>query len=411
MSFFNFFKKKNQNESIKEVEGEKLFRQAVQYYQFGSHEEAIKLFTRSIEVSPNHSTVYVNRGSCYMIQERYLEAYDDFDYAIKMEIKGISLDEESCIPAAKQNMQKIQRFIAFEQKTGEIVRGQLAADGKEHFSKRWAEVLFDQALNNDTEKSQQFIYEEIKELEEMGGIHQEYALNCGVEYTKFSKVSELYNTEVAFLMFKSLLCCFSRDFKKMFEVRIAILDKLIKIVNDNSLFKETESFTSDSIKINFNGRMHLSKAEVDIMFVVKNGNVMYINNDAGDLYEIDNDGDMKLDGRVVNFVFKSPAETIEIFVAFDDLDSYSMFTANIGRDERLHHVAQAIFQFMGSHGIDNVFSLVERYSTQYYYTFKLYKKSTMHLLINNSQSQAYLISEGVYKSEDVDAIKAEFWSW
>ncbi|MEZ9538455.1 hypothetical protein AB4160_09655 [Shewanella sp. 10N.286.51.B8] len=601
MSFFNLFSKKKDNKksisNSNEIEGEKLFRQGIQYSQLGNQQEAIKFFTRSIEVSSNHSAVYINRGACFMIQERYLESFDDFSYAIEMEKNGLSIDAEACTPAAIQNIQRIRPFIEFEKKTGDVVREQLTSDGEDHFTMRWSEVLFGQFLDNDISIAQQFIYEELKELEEMGGIHQEYALNCGVDYKKFLNVGSEQDTGKAFIMFKSVLCCFSRNPDIMFQVRTKILDKLHNLISQSTqtesdrisnlikwakindlperelvegmfggqryvgfpsdvdsitylknfnrfakgsfyeenyslevdlthkdikelpseffdlvgihvLYLHTNSlielpteignlsnlysldlgnnklkciprslcnlkhleylnlhgndlsslpdeivnlenltqinlsdnpklvltakqkdwlsyFDEDDIwidsdlfsrtnseysKLTSSGRMRLTEAEVDIMFIVKNGSVLYVNNDADSLYQVDNDGDLKLDGRVVNFIFRDSNEIIEVFVAFDEQDSYSMFTMNMGRDDRLNYVAQAIFQFMGEKNIENVFSLEGHYASQYHYAFKLYKKDDKHFMVNNSQSQAYLISGGIFKSEDVDAIKSEFWN-
>lgn len=162
-------------------------------------------------------------------------------------------------------------------------------------------------------------------------------------------------------------------------------------------------------KVDYSGRMRLVDAEVDIMFIVKNDHVMYINDHADQLYTLDKDNDMKLDGRVVNFIFKAAKEIIEVFVAFDDQDSYAMFTMNAGRDERLNYVAQAIFQFMVQNNITNVFSPTASYATQYHYTFKLYKKNNKHFMVNNGQTQAYLVADGVYKNNNVDELKSEFW--
>lgn len=402
MSFFSLLSKKLTPELSNEKEGEKYFRQAIQCYQYGNQDDAIKFFTKSLDISPNHSAVYVNRAGCYMIQERYLQAYDDYLHAIDMEDNGQSLDAEPSKPAALQNMQRIKPFIAFVQENGEGVKSQITTDGFEHFTKRWAEVLFDQFLDNDVDTVKQFILEEIKELEEMGGEHQKYALNCGVNHSDFSNVGGQFDTQKAFVMFKSVLCCFSRDPHKMFEIRTTILNKLMLM--SNSL-----KSGSNNHKVNYDGRMRLVEAEVDIMFIVKNGVVMYINNDADNLYELDKDGDIKLDGRIVNFIFKSSNEVVEIFVAFDDQDSYSMFTMNMGRDERLNYVAQAIFQFMGQNNITNVFSPTAQYSSQYHYTFKLYKKNERYFMVNNSQSHAYLIGDNIYKSNNADEIKSEFW--
>lgn len=162
-------------------------------------------------------------------------------------------------------------------------------------------------------------------------------------------------------------------------------------------------------KVEFSKRMRIQEAEVDIMFIVKNGNVMYVNEYADSLYTADKDGDLMLDGRVVNFTFQGSGDVIEAFVAFDDQDSYAMFTMNMGRDERLNYVAQSIFQFMAQNHITNVFSATSSYSSQYKYTFKLYKKGDKHFMVDNGQSQAYLISQDSFKHNNIDAIKAEFW--
>ena len=163
-------------------------------------------------------------------------------------------------------------------------------------------------------------------------------------------------------------------------------------------------------RIEYSGGMRLVDAEVDIMFIVKNGNVIYINDNAEQLYSTDKDGDIKLDGRIVNFKFKDSNELIEIFVAFDQNDSYTMFTANIERDKRLNYVAQSVFQYLGENSRTNVFSPTSLYEPQYLYTFKLYKKNNTHFMINNTHSQAYLIENNLYKDTNPDEILSTFWS-
>jgi tetratricopeptide (TPR) repeat protein len=233
MSFFNLFSKDISEELSdalsNEEAGEKYFRQALQCHQYGNQDDAIKFFTKSLEISPNHSAVYVNRAGCYMIQERYLQAYDDYLHAIDMEDRGVAIDAESSKPVALENMQRLQFFIDFALQNGETVKSQITTDGLELFTKRWAEVLFDQCLDNSTDAVNQFILEEIKELEEMGGEHQEYALNCGVNHSDFSNVGYEFDTHNAFMMLKSVLCCFSRDPHKMFKIRTGILNKLISL--------------------------------------------------------------------------------------------------------------------------------------------------------------------------------------
>lgn len=160
------------------------------------------------------------------------------------------------------------------------------------------------------------------------------------------------------------------------------------------------------------GGMRLEEAEVDILFIVRNNNVTFINDEADHLFKTDKNDDEKLDGRVVNFVFsgQSDGSIIEVFVAFDDSDSYTMFTLQAGTVDRLNYVAQAIFKYFSETGIQNVFSPIEQYTTQYIYTFKLYKKDEKYFMVNNSQTQAYLIDESTIIRDDVDEIKNIFWN-
>ncbi|QJQ05690.1 hypothetical protein EJG51_007320 [Undibacterium piscinae] len=160
------------------------------------------------------------------------------------------------------------------------------------------------------------------------------------------------------------------------------------------------------------GGMRLEEAEVDILAIVRNNKVVYLNSEADHLFVRDKDGDEKLDGKVVNFVFsgQSEGEHIELFVAFDDSDSYTMFTLQAGMMERLNYVAQAISKHFAEAGLKNVFSTTERYSTQYIYTFKAYRKNGKYFMVNNAQTQAYLIDNLSIMRDDVDEIKTVFWS-
>ncbi|WP_031566690.1 hypothetical protein [Rheinheimera texasensis] len=234
MGFFDFLFKSVQTristDERSEIEGEKFFRQAIQFSQYGNQEEAINHFSYSISSSPHHSSVFLNRGACLMIQERYLEAYEDFMHVIHMEKNRLSIDGESSSNKAIENIKRIAIFIEFEKKHGKIVQSQIADDGVDHFCMRWSEVLFNDFLSSDKKITRQFVFEELKELEEMGGFHQEFALNCGINYSDFSNVSDEYDTFKAFSMFKSVLCCFSRDPLFMFQIRRNIILNLSKMI-------------------------------------------------------------------------------------------------------------------------------------------------------------------------------------
>lgn len=106
-----------------------------------------------------------------------------------------------------------------------------------------------------------------------------------------------------------------------------------------------------------NHRLTLEK-NVEIMFIVKDKQVLYFNKYADVLFQKDKDGDLKLDGRVVKIVYKGLFSKIEVFVAFDDTESYTMFTAGLGRDERLHYVASEIITFLSK--IDMIKDLILR---------------------------------------------------
>lgn len=195
--------------------------------------------------------------------------------------------------------------------------------------------------------------------------------------------------------------------------------ELLEHTIDTAYFEQySEGYSAESIGNDaeqqsvFNGGIRLEEAEVDILFIVSNGDVIYINDETEHLFSIDKDNDEKLDGRVVNFVFSGQYdhEVIEFFVSFDDADSYTMFTLQTGMKERLNYVAQAIFKYFSESNTQSVFSPIENYSTQYIYTFKLYRKNNKYFMVNNTQTQAYLIDEFGIKRDDVDEIKEIFWN-
>ncbi len=399
MSILKFLLGKVKGFKEKEDRGEQYFWQALQLHEKGNYKEAIKYFNSSLDASPNHAAVYLNRGACFMVQERYLEAFDDFSKVIDLEKSGKSLDDAHITPMAKENIRRIWPILFIEMEQGDSIRKVFIEDGIDHFCKRWSEVIFSKFLKSDSSITIQFVNEELKELEELGGMHREYALNCRVDNSVFANTQPKEDTHSAFITFKGMLCCFSRTPDLMFEIRKNILERLIDI----SKYTNTSGYD-----INFSGRMHLKDAEVDIMFIVKNKRVIYINNKADSLFNIDDDGDLKLDGRVVNFKFSAIDDKIEVFVAFDDADSYSMFTMGVGIDDRLNYVAKEIFMFMIKNKITTVFSFTENYSSQYQYAFKLYKRNKVSYMINNSKTQAYLIKDGYFRDDDVSCIIDEF---
>lgn len=160
------------------------------------------------------------------------------------------------------------------------------------------------------------------------------------------------------------------------------------------------------------GGMRLKEAEVDIMFIAKNDQVIYTNDKSDHLFTLDKDGDKKLNGRVVNMIFtgQSDDSVIEVFVIFDDSESYALFTLGSGREARFDYVTKAIFKYFLDEKIEGVFSPQEGYAVQYHSRFTLYQKGTKFFMVNSGQSHAYLVEKNIIKRGGGDEIKSEFWS-
>jgi tetratricopeptide (TPR) repeat protein len=217
----------------KQREGERLFRAGLESAAGSDHEQAINLYSESISVSDAYPAVFLNRGASYQVQERYLDAWDDYQRIIAMESNDPSPNAEENIAAAKQNMRAISIFINFDKDTGDAIRSALESDGFEHFTRRFAEEL-GESLQSDSSLIKQFISEELKEMYDLGGKYRNAAES--IEFNKSSISYDKNNNETqrAFVLFKSVLCCFSRDQQTMLKIRTAILSKLQNLLSDNS---------------------------------------------------------------------------------------------------------------------------------------------------------------------------------
>ena len=169
--------------------------------------------------------------------------------------------------------------------------------------------------------------------------------------------------------------------------------------------------------LNINGGIRLNEAEVDVMFIVKNNQVIYINDSVSHLFKVDKDGDKKLDGRIVKFDYKAKNNNlIEVFIAFDESDSYTMFTMGAPVSERFNYVAKAVLEYFYERDIQNVFIFTEEYELQFEHAFKLYEKNQRYFMVNNSQSKSFIIEKNkILKSYDrgnsVDRLKELFWRY
>ena len=61
------------------------FDAGVEAFEAGRIKQAIKLFTRAIEMSPTTAGMYQHRGSAYAERGRHLEAIADYDVAVRLD--------------------------------------------------------------------------------------------------------------------------------------------------------------------------------------------------------------------------------------------------------------------------------------------------------------------------------------
>ena len=284
---------------------------------------------------------------------------------------------------------------------------QVRKDGVEHASSRIAELVNEKIYSH--EVALQFVLEELDAARNGNDIAVAFALNSG--FSPYEYIGALEKTtwegEESELEHVQL-------FLRHFGAKISDIDLRVELGTNvvDKIMQKWKLGKYASQQASLKAGMRLEEAEVDIISIVRNNNVIYINDEADHLFIPDKDGDEKLDGRVVNLVFsgQSDSEVVEIFVAFDDSDSYTMFTLQAGMIERLNYVAQAIFKYFSeANFILKVFSPIESYSTQYIYTFKLYRKNNKYFMVNNAQTQAYLIDEFCIRRDDVKEIKETFW--
>lgn len=148
----------------------------------------------------------------------------------------------------------------------------------------------------------------------------------------------------------------------------------------------------------------MADAEVDIMFIVRNEQVLF-KNKAICLYNKHKKESVILDGRIVVFKFNDVKGNTEVFVAFDDQDCYAMFTMAIGINERLSYMENAMFLKLNS---ETQISLGSNYNANY--TFKLYKRKDMFFMINNKKDKAFLIYENKIKNKKTKTLESDFWN-
>jgi len=253
MSFFNWLRKTDKSKLsekitddssvqtiIKEAmegftdkidKGEYYFQKGNQAAQYKDYEGAISNFNKSLEYFDPASVVYLNRGAIFQMQERFLDARDDYLKVIETENNDKSENYKENVTSAEQNLATITQFCAFNDKQGEVVRNQIKDDGIDYAAKRFGEVICDMMKNNG-KLIHQFILEELEELDELGGDKLAFVLSTGVERQEYSGAVDSENhhsmNDTICSFFKSLLCCLSRNPQQMFEFRASLLTQIMK---------------------------------------------------------------------------------------------------------------------------------------------------------------------------------------
>ncbi len=62
----------------------------------GNRNEAIKMYNKAIELDPQRSSSYVNRGITYEISGNYQEALKDFSKAVELDTKPVHFLYREC---------------------------------------------------------------------------------------------------------------------------------------------------------------------------------------------------------------------------------------------------------------------------------------------------------------------------
>lgn len=129
----------------------------------------------------------------------------------------------------------------------------------------------------------------------------------------------------------------------------------------------------------------------DVVFIVKNDNLIYTNNNTKHL-DFQNYKDyLRLDGKVAIFEYKCGLETIEFFISFDGWYSYMLFTLGNNRDFILNTTSIELYEYIYNSQIDGIFDFNKDYNVIFKYTYKLYKTSKGYFMNNISCNSPFAI--------------------
>ena len=278
---------------------------------------------------------------------------------------------------------------------------QIELDGVEHAIRRLTEVTLNKIGSK--EIAYQFILEELEGASMGNSLSKDFAKTSGINPIEYKGAMDNSMIEVdgpegpqQFLRYIGMQL--SEPLRV--QVSLAVVDGVMKKF---SLGKYKGQ------KISVDQNLFLKEIGVNVLAIISNDEVIYINKESNQLYEIDSDGDAKLIGRSANMILidQTTDTRLETFVAFDEEESYALFTAKIGMQERFNSLIQNLYGFYAKN-MPTLLNATSNYASQYVYTYRVYKKDGSLLFLNNSDQGVVINSDEILRGSG-DQMKTIFW--
>ena len=280
---------------------------------------------------------------------------------------------------------------------------QIELDGVEHAIHRLTEVTLNKIGSK--EIAYQFILEELEGASMGNSISKGFAKASGINPIEYKGAMDNSMIEVdgpegpqQFLRYLGMQLSESLRV----QVSLGVVDGVMKHF---SLGK----YKGQKISVDHN--LFLKEIGVNVLAIISNDEVIYINKESNKLYEIDSDGDAKLIGRsaIMVLIDQATGARLETFVAFDEEESYALFTAKIGMQERFNFLIQNLYGFYAKNMPVLLNATTSNYASQYIYTYRVYKKDGSLLFLNNSDQGVVINSDKILRGSG-DQMKTIFWS-
>lgn len=279
---------------------------------------------------------------------------------------------------------------------------QIELDGVDHATRRLIEVTLKKIGSKAV--AYQFILEELEAASMGNHLSKDFVKHSGISESEYKGAMDNSMTAVdgpdgpqQFLRFIGMQLSEPLNV----QVSLKILDGVMQHFSIGKYKK---------LKTSVDYNLFLKEMGVNVLAIIADNKVFYINKESNQLYKIDSDGDAKLLGRSANLVLidQTTGSKLETFVAFNEEESYSLFTAQIGMQERFNILIQNLYRFY----MQNIPTLLNpnsgNYTSQYMYSYRVYKKEGSLLLLNNSEQGVAITDDQVVRGTG-DQVKEFFW--